>query len=102
MRREILSKIMRLAWQFVKRNGYTMAEALRTAWLNIKLKAKMAQGIAKFYYSKVDGTMREAYGTLNPSLMPEQRAQSASPTLPYRPTTTPRNANIGALRWLTL
>lgn len=79
MRRETLSKIMRLAWQFVKRNGFTMAEALRTAWLNIKLKAKMAQGIAKFYYSKVDGTMREAYGTLCPSLMPETKGTERKP-----------------------
>lgn len=79
MRKETLSKIMRLAWQLVKRNGFTMAEALRTAWLNIKLRAKMAQSIVKFYYSKVDGTMREAYGTLNPALMSETKDSKRNP-----------------------
>lgn len=64
---------MRLAWQFVKRNGFTMAEAMRLAWLNFKLRAKMATAIVKFYYTKVDGTMREAYGTLCTSLMPETK-----------------------------
>ena len=83
MRKETLSKIMHLAWQFVKRNGFTMAEALRTAWLNIKLRAKMAQSIVKFYYSKVDGSMREAYGTLNPAIMPETKGseRKANPTI---------------------
>ena len=79
MRKATLSKIMRLAWQFVKRNGYTMAEALRTAWLNIKLRARMATAIVKFYYTKVDGTMREAYGTLNPALMPETKGVERKP-----------------------
>jgi len=29
-----LSKIMKLAWQMVKRNGFTMSEALKKAWAN--------------------------------------------------------------------
>lgn len=80
MRTQTLSKIMNLAWQMVKRNGFTMSEALRIAWRNIKLKAKMAQGIVKFYYTKVDGTIREAYGTLNPSLMPETKGTERKPS----------------------
>ena len=32
-----LSEIMSLAWQFVKRNGYTMSEALKTAWANMHI-----------------------------------------------------------------
>ena len=30
-RKSTLANIMRLAWQFVKRNGFTMAEALKVA-----------------------------------------------------------------------
>lgn len=63
---------MRLAWQFVKRNGFRLSEALKQAWLVFKTKAEMFKGIVKFYYQKVDGTLREAYGTLNPDLMPKQ------------------------------
>ena len=71
MKKSDLRAIMQMAWQFVKRNGFTMAEALKAAWLNFKLKLAMAVRIVKFYFQKVDGSIREAYGTLNPSIMPE-------------------------------
>lgn len=29
--REFLHEVMSLAWQFVKRNGYTMSEAMKVA-----------------------------------------------------------------------
>ena len=62
--------IMQLAWQFVKRNGYSLSDALKTAWRNIKVRALMKQRIVKFYFQKVDGTLREAYGTLSMSIVP--------------------------------
>ena len=61
---------MTLAWQFVKRNGFTMSEALKAAWANMKLKAAMKNRIVKFYFQKVDGSIREAYGTLKDNLIP--------------------------------
>lgn len=69
-RKNQLSKIMNLAWAFVKRNGFTMGEALKVAWRNFKLKSAMQGKIVKFYFQKVDGTLREAYGTLKESLLP--------------------------------
>lgn len=74
---------MHLAWQFVKRNGYSLSEALRTAWANVKLKAGMQSGIVRFYYRKVDGSIREAFGTLSERLVPptsgkEQRKKNDS------------------------
>lgn len=66
-----LSTVFTLAWQFVKRNGFTLSEALKTAWANTKLKRAMKAGIVKFYYQKVSGEIREAYGTLKESLLPE-------------------------------
>nr|DAN48118.1 MAG TPA: hypothetical protein [Caudoviricetes sp.] len=65
-----MREVMQVAWQFVRRYGFTMSEALKTAWRNIKLRAAMRKGIVKFYYQKVDGTLREAYGTLKESLVP--------------------------------
>lgn len=79
MKREHLQKIMSQAWQMVKRNGFTMAEALRIAWLNFNLRAKMANGIVKFYFEKVDGTLREAYGTLKAELLPESKGTGRKP-----------------------
>ena len=68
-----MREVMSLAWQFVKRNGYTMSEALKTAWRNIKLRAALNKRIVKFYFQKVDGTLREAYGTLKTELIPETK-----------------------------
>ncbi|MFQ7265798.1 MAG: SH3 beta-barrel fold-containing protein [Paraprevotella clara] len=65
-----LKEIMLLAWQFVKKNGFTMGEALKCAWANMKLKARMADGIVKFHFQKVDGKVRETYGTLRATLLP--------------------------------
>lgn len=71
MKNSDLRTIMTMAWQFVKRNGLELSEALKKAWQVFKLKAKMAKGIVRFYFRKVDGTIREAYGTLRSDLMPE-------------------------------
>ena len=64
------TEIMQQAWQFVKRNGFSMSEALKVAWRNIKVKMMMKKRIVKFYFLKVDGSIREAYGTLKENLIP--------------------------------
>ena len=68
--RNTLSEVMKLAWQFIKKNGYTMSEALKVAWMNIKLKMQMKKRIVKFYFQKVDGSLREAFGTLSEKVIP--------------------------------
>lgn len=68
-----LKEIMLMAWQFVRRNGYTMAEALKCAWANYKLRTAMASRIVKFYFVKVDGSIREAWGTLASNIVPETK-----------------------------
>jgi uncharacterized protein YjbJ (UPF0337 family) len=65
-----LKEVMNLAWQFIKRNGYSKSQALKCAWTNIKLKAALKTRICKFYFEKIDGTIREAFGTLADNLMP--------------------------------
>ena len=61
---------MKLAWQFVKVNGFTMSEAMKQAWLQFKLRARMAIDVVKFTFKKVDGSIRQAYGTLADRLVP--------------------------------
>lgn len=68
-----MRNVMVMAWQFVRRNGYTMSEALKVAWRNFKLRTKMQAGIVKFHFQKVDGTIREAFGTLASHLTPETK-----------------------------
>lgn len=70
---------MLLAWQLVKKNGYAMSEAMKVAWLNMKLKVAMAARIVKFYFMKVDGTIREAYGTLKADLLPDTNGDGRKP-----------------------
>lgn len=65
-----MKEVMQMAWSFVKRNGFSMSAALKCAWANMKLKTQMKSKIVKFYFQKVDGSVREAYGTLNEKLMP--------------------------------
>lgn len=76
MKSLMLRKIMWQAWQFVKRNGFTLSEALKQAWALWRLHKAMLKGIVKFYYQKVDGSMREAWGTLNASIMPKMDART--------------------------
>lgn len=56
--------------QFINRNGLSQEKAEELAALNVTLVEKMKQGIVKFYFQKVDGTLREAYGTLREDLLP--------------------------------
>lgn len=48
------SKVFQLAWDFIHNNGYTKSEALRCAYANVSLVAKMQDNIVKFYFKKRD------------------------------------------------
>lgn len=77
-----LKSIMKMAWVFVKNNGLSMSLALKKAWANARLKAKMATGIARFAFEKVDGTIREAWGTLATNIVPATNGnRRENPTL---------------------
>lgn len=70
-RRNQLSSIMCMAWTFVKKYGFSMSEALKQAWLNAKLRQELSNRIVKFYFQKVNGEIREAWGTLANDKIPE-------------------------------
>lgn len=66
-----LKNIMQTAWQFFRQTGLNFSECLKKAWANYKLKKAMQTQIVKFYFQKVDGTIREAWGTLDPKKLPQ-------------------------------
>jgi len=68
---------MTQAWIFVKQNGMSMSEALQMAWRNYKLRCAMTQRIVRFYFQKVDGSTREAYGTLRADMLPPTSGESS-------------------------
>ena len=69
--KNMMREVMVLSWSFIKKNGYSKSEALRVAWANIKLKAQMKSRIVKFWFVKVDGSLREAFGSLAENVVPQ-------------------------------
>lgn len=65
-----MRELMTKAWMLVKKYGFTMSEAMKQAWALYKLVKKMHAGIVKFMYTKVDGSTRTAWGTLDASKLP--------------------------------
>lgn len=72
-RKNQLSEIMSLAWAFVRKNGYSMSEALKCAWANVNLRTQLSKRIVEFYFKKVDGTLRQAFGTLMSDRVPQTK-----------------------------
>lgn len=71
-RKTQMSKLMQNAWMLVKKYGLSMRDAMVKAWGIFKLKGQMLRGIVKFFYTKVDGSTRMAWGTLKADLLPQQ------------------------------
>ena len=71
--RSQMKEVMQLAWSFVRKNGYSMSEALKCAWANLKLKAALKVKIVEFYFKKTDGTLCQAFGTLMSDRVPETK-----------------------------
>ena len=66
-----LKQIMTMAWRFFRITGQSFSDCLKKAWANFKLAAAMRIGIVRFYFQKIDGTIREAWGTLRSDLIPQ-------------------------------
>jgi len=67
---QILSSVMKNAWRFFKMTGTSFAQCLKKAWQNYTLVRKMLNGIVRFHFQKLDGSVREAWGTLRADLLP--------------------------------
>lgn len=66
-----LSRLMSEAWRLFKVTGEAFAECLKKAWQLYKLAKAMKNSIVEFYFKKVDGTTRQAFGTLRDDLKGE-------------------------------
>jgi len=70
-----LSELMKKSWQLVKTYGISLSEAMKKVWTLFKLRKAMKKGVVKFYFQKVDGTLREAYGTLMSDRIPATKGE---------------------------
>lgn len=57
-------RVMLFAHHIFNSTSITWKNALIKAWQLYRLAKKMRQGVVKFYFEKVDGSARVAYGTL--------------------------------------
>ncbi|MBE7401413.1 DUF2693 domain-containing protein [Bacteroides fragilis] len=68
-----MRELMKQAWMLVKVYGFSMAEAMKKAWQVLKLKAALKKGVVKFYYQKLNGENRTAWGTMKEDLIPKTK-----------------------------
>lgn len=57
-------RVMSYAHHIFVNGEYTWSAALKKAWTLYRLAKMMRNGVVKFFYEKVDGSARVAYGTL--------------------------------------
>lgn len=69
-----MRELMKQAWMLVKVYGFSMAEAMKQSWKVLKLKAALKKGVVKFFYQKLNGEIRCAWGTLKEGLTPETKS----------------------------
>ena len=50
-----------------------MRDLMKQAWLVLKLKSALKNGVVKFFYQKLNGEIRTAWGTLKDGLIPETK-----------------------------
>lgn len=93
-----MREVMRRAWMLVKVYGFSMAEAMKQSWKVLKLKAALRKGIVKFYYQKLNGEVRTAWGTLKEGMIPEIKGVERKKSESLITTTTTRNKRTEALK----
>ena len=74
--RNELSELMKKSWQLVKTYGISLSEAMHKVWLLFKLRKAMKKGVVKFYYEKLSGEIRTAWGTLKEDLVPATSSEN--------------------------
>ena len=65
-----LSNIMRMAWRFYRTTHESFSECLKLAWRNFRLVRRMSKSVVRFFFQKLDGSIREAFGTLRSDMVP--------------------------------
>lgn len=59
-----MKEVMSMAWRFFKVTGESFSECLKKAWQVYKLSKAMKTKIVQFFYQKVSGEIRQAFGTM--------------------------------------
>jgi len=63
----------------------TQSQALKYAWWFENFRNRLKSGIWRFSYFKTDGQIREAYGTLDTTIIPEDKQPKREPDKQTQP-----------------
>lgn len=63
--------VMNDAWRMFRITGESFSSCLKRAWVILRLKLKMQTKIVQFYYQKMNGEIRQAFGTLQDDVVNE-------------------------------
>lgn len=73
-------KVMNESWFFIREHKMNKSEALRQAWLVVKVREAMTHGCVEFEFMKTDNkTIRKALGTLHPNVIPAIKGTERKP-----------------------
>ena len=61
--------VMTDAWRLFRVTGETFADCLKKAWMLLKLKIQMAIRTVQFFFMKVSGEVRQAFGTMRDNVI---------------------------------
>lgn len=64
-----MSNVMNDAWRMFRVTGESFSECLKRAWVLLKLKLQMKKRIVQFFYQKMNGEIRQAFGTLQENVI---------------------------------
>lgn len=64
-----MQEVMNEAWRMFRITGENFSECLKRSWLLLKLKMKMEKSTVQFFYQKVSGEIRQAFGTLRDEII---------------------------------
>jgi len=78
------SDIMTIAWGMYKAEVFaSFGDAQRAAWQRFKLLSQLRSGVAHFSYTKANGALREAIGTLREGIYHYEAKGSNRPNAPH-------------------
>lgn len=81
MKTNFRTRVMSYAHHIFESTSVNWSTALKKAWTLYRLAKMMRKGVVKFYFEKVDGSARVAYGTLKdlPAGVTSRRSATKAP-----------------------
>ncbi|MDD6210525.1 MAG: SH3 beta-barrel fold-containing protein [Bacteroidales bacterium] len=67
-----LREVMFNAWRFFRVTGECFADCLKKAWQVYKLAKEMKNSTVQFFYQKVNGEIRQAFGTMRDDVISDK------------------------------